>query len=152
MTEVRGKPVEFYDKARFLLEIEGIIYGGFVTASEVGGTSGVIAHYEGGSKKPYKKLGNITYPTLTLERGLSDNTELYEWRKGTEDGTLKGEAKRKTVRLIVQDEDQSDKIAYKLIRCLNSGLVAGPWDNKAEEMVIEKATLEYEDFERENLT
>jgi len=152
MTEVRGKPVEFYDKARYLVEVDGIIYGGFMTCSPLGDKSGVITHYEGGSKDPYKKLGNNTYDTVTLERGLSDNMEFYEWRKGTKDGTLKGAAKRKNVRVIVQDEDQSDKIAHKLGPCLISSCICGPWDNKAEEVALETITLEYTSYERELLT
>jgi phage tail-like protein len=152
MTEVRGKPVEIYDKMRFVLEIDGIIYGGFKTCSPIADKSGVLKHWEGGSKLAKKKLGNIDYDPLTLERGLSDNTELYDWRKGTKDGTLKGKDKRKTVRLIVQDEDQEDRIAYKFYECLNAELHAGPWDNEAQEMVLEKLVLEFEDYDRENLT
>lgn len=148
---IKGTPVNVYDKARFILEVDGIEYAGFTTCSEIGGEIGVIEHREGGRKEAFKKDGNVTFPELTLERGFSENRELWEWWKGIRDGTITGDEKRRTARLVQQDEAKQAKVALRLANAWPRVVRYGGWDNNADEAVYETCILVYEDLEREEL-
>lgn len=148
---IKGAPLEFYDKQRFIVEADGIEYGGFATCSEIGGTLETIKHREGGRKTQYKKTGNVEYPPATLTRGLSSNREIYEWWRAVKNGTLKGDAARKTIRIIQRDEGEEDKVLFVCYRCIPVDDKFGPWDNSAAEVALESFSFEYEDYERIDL-
>jgi phage tail-like protein len=92
-----------YRNSRFLLEIDGIIQAGFseVTIPDI--TTDSIEYREGNEDTTVRKLPGLTkYGNLTLKWGITDSTELFEWRKQVIQG--KTAEARKNIAVLLLDE------------------------------------------------
>ena len=98
-----AKRVDPYRNFRFLLEIDGITQAGFQEVAIPDSTTDPIEYRNGDEGPTVRKLpGLVKYGNLTLKWGITDSTELYEWRKQVEDGNTM-EA-RKNVAIILLNE------------------------------------------------
>ena len=89
-----------------MVEINGTRVGGFseITGLEV--RTEVDEHREGGVNDFVHKIAKETrYPNLTLKRGITDATDLWEWHQQI----VAGEIVRKTVSVILQDQQGQEK-------------------------------------------
>jgi phage tail-like protein len=87
-----------YKVFRFLVEINGTLAGGFseVTGLEV--RTEVEEYREGGVNDYVHKLAKETrYPSLTLKRGITDVTDLWEWHQQI----VGGDIQRKTISVVL---------------------------------------------------
>ncbi len=86
---------------RFVVEVDGIVVAGF---SEVTGLELEVeteAYQEGGVNTHTHTLPvRVGYPNLTLRRGLTDASQLYEWTHAA----LNGQFVRKSGRIFVFDD------------------------------------------------
>jgi phage tail-like protein len=74
----------------FLVEIDGIICGGFSQVQGLGGSIEVEDHAEGGVNGYVNKvLKAATYPNLVLMHGLTDLDGLWRWFDDTRNGLVK---------------------------------------------------------------
>lgn len=100
-----------YAAFRFIVEINGTQAGGF---SEVGGLEADTEaedFREGGINDYTHKLAKLTkYPNLTLKRGITDLTDLWDWHQDV----VAGRIERKTVSVVLQDEQQQEKWRWVL--------------------------------------
>ena len=95
-----------YKVFRFVVEINGIQVGGFseVTGLEV--RTEVDEQREGGVNDYVHKIPKETrYPNLTLKRGITDATGLWDWHQQI----VQGDIQRKTVSVILRDAQQQEK-------------------------------------------
>ena len=73
----------------FLVEIDGIALARFSEVSGLDSTIDVIEYREGGTNATPRKLPGMTkYSNVTLKRGITDNTELYEWHRDAVQGSV----------------------------------------------------------------
>lgn len=90
-----------YQAHRFLIEIEGLIAGGF---SECGGLqveTETFEYREGGvNEYTHRFAGPTKYPPLILKHGLTDMTELWEWHQDVVNRRIK--RKNGTIYLLDQ--------------------------------------------------
>jgi phage tail-like protein len=85
---VVGKREDPYSAFRFLVEIEGIIAGGFTDVSGLSIQTEVDSIREGGVNDfEYKLPRGTKYTDITLKRGLTD-WELYNWYKDVINGII----------------------------------------------------------------
>jgi phage tail-like protein len=87
-----------YKVFRFLVEINGTLAGGFseVTGLEV--RTEVDEYREGGVNDYVHKMAKETrYPNLTLKRGITDVTDLWEWHQQI----VGGDIRRKTISVVL---------------------------------------------------
>ncbi len=97
----RGLGLRFdpYMAFNFLVEIEGLLVGGF---SEVGGLESSVKveeYQEGGLNSYVHKLpGPATCPNLTLSRGLGNVDSLWNWHYDITQGII--ERKNGTIMLL----------------------------------------------------
>lgn len=74
----------------FLVEIDGLIIGGF---NQVQGLSGEIrteTFIEGGmSNSPHPLLGETSWPNIVLQKGMTDLDTLWSWFDATNKGILR---------------------------------------------------------------
>ncbi|MBL9135549.1 MAG: phage tail protein [Verrucomicrobiales bacterium] len=100
---------------RFLLEIEGLISGGF---SEVTGLQVEVEmedYVEGGHNgHPHKLVKGRRYPNLVLKRGLADADTLWKWHQGV--GKPKAKIERRTVRIVVLDHEGREKFGWRFLQ------------------------------------
>ncbi|WP_127534649.1 phage tail protein [Paenibacillus kobensis] len=91
---------------RFLIELDGLIAGGF---SEVHGIEAEIEmeeYREGGVNTYIHRLPRITRQSnLTLKRGMTGSEELYLWFKAASEGWL---SKRREGSIILLDADGNE--------------------------------------------
>ena len=82
-----GQRVDPYRSFNFLVELDGIAQASFTECSGLGSTTEVIENREGGDNTTVRKLpGKTSYSDITLKWGLTDSTELWDWRQQIVDG------------------------------------------------------------------
>ncbi len=76
----------------FHVEIEGVTRAAFVEASGLESESAVIEYRTGDTVTTRKLPGRTTFPTIVLRRGLTNDRELWTWRKSVVDGHVQRRA------------------------------------------------------------
>jgi phage tail-like protein len=93
-----------YSGFRFLVEIDGLLQGGFTKVRGLQRETKVDSIREGGVNDFERKLVNLTtYPPLVLERGLAAPA-VWEWHQKV----VEGRVERRTVRITLRDEKGKD--------------------------------------------
>ena len=91
---------------RFVVEINGTRVAGFseVTGLEV--RTEVDEYREGGVNDYVHKIAKETrYPNLTLKRGITDATELWDWHQQI----VGGDIRRQTIAVVLLDSLKKEK-------------------------------------------
>ncbi len=143
---ILGKPVDYYAKCKAILEVDGVIYAGFKTCSAIVGKIDKREHREGGDPDPFIGKGNNSYDDVTLERGLSENHELYDWWNSCRNGAVD----RRTARLIQRNDADEDVEIFTLKNAWPHTNGDGGWDISAgSDTTVEQIIICFERFERE---
>jgi phage tail-like protein len=118
-------------------------------------TTEVVKHREGGDPSSSRKSpGRIQYDAVTLERGVTQDTEFQNWANKVKHfgAGLGSEVSlkdfRKDIILEFYNETGQLTIAYKLYRCWVSEYLAMP-DLDANAVAIQHIKLENEGWERD---
>jgi phage tail-like protein len=86
----------------FLVEIGGLVTGGFREVHGLEGAIEMMEYGEGGQNRYVHQLpGRARFPTLALSHGLTDIDTLYGWY----DLTAKGIIRRHNVTILLMDRD-----------------------------------------------
>lgn len=150
---VVGKPRNYDKKFLFKIEIEGLEVGWFETCGEISAEMGVVEQHEGGSiVVADQSPGKYKAAEVELGIGATSNDELYQWWLQVIDAAANaGEPDaeyKKSVVVVSLDRDGTEKKRTTLYEAWPKKYVAGEWDAKAEENVIEKVTLVYKRFDK----
>src|SRR6185312_10856896 len=83
-----GKRIDPYGQFNFIVEIDGIVVGGFSECSGLTTDTNIMEYREGNEQQGIaRKLPGLMKTTnITLKRGWTQNTKLWEWRKKVIDG------------------------------------------------------------------
>ncbi|HVF50043.1 MAG TPA: phage tail protein [Pyrinomonadaceae bacterium] len=104
-----GTRVDPYRGYNFLVEIDGMTQAGF---QEVGGldiTVDSVDYREGGDPTHLRKLSGLTkHSNITLKRGITDSTELYDWIATS----VEGKTSRRNGSIILMDETGTEKLRW----------------------------------------
>src|SRR5882724_8071302 len=99
------RKVDPYLSFRFLVEIQGLVVGGFSEASGLTAETEFDEQREGGVNEFVHKLPKLTkYPNLTLKRGLTDSEVLWKWHR---DVTM-GKVQRTTIHLVLLNSEGNE--------------------------------------------
>ena len=143
MGTLRNDP---YGAFNFLVEIDGSTVAGFSEVTGLGAEI-VYADYRNGNDKTnsVRKLAGLRkYTNLTLKRGITGSTELFDWLKLVGDGV----PSPRNVAIILLDEARNPVLTWKLHRAQPqkwSGphlLAAGAGAIAMEELVLVHEGLE----------
>lgn len=130
----RQDPLRGY---RFLIQIDGIMSGGF---TRVKGLSREVKHesYREGGVNDYehKLITQVSYPALVLERGLALD-DLWKWAQAVADG----EVKRKTIQIQLQNEAGEKMFAWQIEQALPVKWAASDLDAQSSQIVMESLEL-----------
>ncbi len=74
-----GNPRSFHKRFKFVVEIDSVKHAGFQKCSELSVEIANVQYYEGGSLIPNKSPGRMTFPDVTLERGATQDRDLFDW-------------------------------------------------------------------------
>jgi len=146
-----------YKNFKFRVKWDGRYVAGVSKVSALKRTTEVVEHREGGDPSSTRKSpGQSKYEAITLERGVTHDTEFEKWaNKVWNYGSgLGSEASlkdfRKDIIIEVYNEAGQLAIAYKVYRSWVSEYQAIPdLDAKANDVAIQTIKLENEGWERD---
>ena len=108
-----GERKEPLTSFRFLVEIDNLVVGGFSEISGLQVETEIEEYREGGNNTFVHKLPKFSkYPNLTLKRGLTDSTVLWNWYQEVVSGTIE----RKNGSIILLDYAGSEKWRWNFIQ------------------------------------
>lgn len=108
-----GQPIDPWLIFNFLVEIDGITRAAFQECSGFDSTIDVIEHREGGENTTLRKLPGMTkYSNITLKRGITDDTELYDWHRKT----VLGDIERKNGSIVLLDRKGEEVARWNFVR------------------------------------
>jgi len=148
---ILGSPKSFHHKFKWIAEFDLVGSAKFAKCSELSVEVAKILYWEGGSLIPNKSPGRLTFSDVTLERGATQDQDLFLWFRdvaiaSTGTGLVDPHYKR-SGDIIQQDRDDTELRRWNLIRAWPTKFVAGDWDNDADDVVMESVTLTYDFFE-----
>jgi phage tail-like protein len=92
---------------RWHLEMDGITDAYFKEVTGLTSESQVVEVTHAGPKGTntiFKIPGNIKFSNITFSQGVTNNNQLYEWRKLVEDGKIQEARKNGTITLFAPDQ------------------------------------------------
>ncbi|SHN53075.1 conserved hypothetical phage tail region protein [Geodermatophilus obscurus] len=146
-----------YKNFKFRCRWDGRYVAGVSKVSALRRTTEVVTHREGGDPSSSRKSpGRTEFEALTLERGVTHDTEFERWANKVWNfgAGLGGETSlrdfRKDVVIEMYNEAGQLAIAYKVFRCWVSEYQALPeLDANANAVAIQTLKLENEGWERD---
>ncbi len=148
---ITGAPRSFHKKFKFIIEADFVGHAGFQKCSELSVEVANVQYFEGGSLIPNKSPGRLTFADVTLERGATQDRDLFDWFQDvavTASGLgLVDNAYKRNLDIVQQDRDGTTLRRWSLTGAWPVKFVAGEWDNEADENVIESVTLTFDFFE-----
>jgi len=144
-----GKRVDPLPVSSFHLDISGKCQGTFRECTGLGSASEVIEHKsaaKSGQIIVQKVPGNLKYENIVLKRGVTDDMQVWDWRKMVEDGKIEEARMNGTITMY----DQTNKaMAEWTFDNAWPVKVSGPTLNAgANEIAIEELHIAHEGMRR----
>jgi phage tail-like protein len=136
----------------FYLEVDGLTEAVFREASGIGSTSEVVESRQTtkeGKTIISKSPGNLKWDDLSLKRGFTTDTKLYDWRMLIEQGKVKDA--RKNGSLTVYASDGTALAKWSFINGWPSKLSGPSLNATANEVAVEEITIVHEGLTREKM-
>jgi phage tail-like protein len=94
-----------YKGFNFLVEIDGISVAAFCEVSGLASETAVIEYRNGSDRaNTVRKLPGLTkYANIVLKRGVTQDTQLWQWRKAIEQGT----PDRRSGAIVLLDDERN---------------------------------------------
>jgi len=134
-----GARLDPYLGVNFLVEIEGLIVGGFSKVDGLESTIETQDFSEGGRNEyVHKILKGTTYGPLILSHGLTDNDTLWQWH----DRTRHGVVQRKNGTIMLLDAQRAPVTWWNFVEALPIKWTGPAFDASGEAQVaIERIEL-----------
>ncbi len=139
--------VDPYRNFDFRVEIQGIIKGAFSFAevSGFGASVEVIEYREGGTAKTVRKLpGKASYPNIVLKRGLTQDSELWDWFQDV----IQGKIQRQSGAIVVLDFDGTDAVRWNFTAGWPTKMSGPDLNAKGNDVAIDTLEIAHEGLER----
>ncbi len=154
---VNAQRFDPYKNFKFRVKWDGRYVAGVSKVSALKRTTEVVKHRDGGDPSTSRKSpGRTEYDAVTLERGVTHDTEFEKWANKVWDfgSGLGAEVSlrdfRKDVILEVYNEAGQLAIAYRLYRCwVSEWQILPDMDANANAVAIQHIKLENEGWERD---
>ncbi len=154
---VNAQRFDPYKNFKFRVKWDGRYVAGISKVSALKRSTDMVEHREGGDPSTTRKSpGRTKFEAITLERGVTHDTEFEKWANriwnfGSGLGAEVSLANfRKDLIIEVYNEAGQLALAYKVFRCWVSEYQALPeLDANANAVAIQTLKLEHEGFERD---
>ena len=150
-----AKRYDPYKNFKFKIKWDGKYIAGLSKMGALKRTTEVVKHREGGDPSSSRKSpGRTEYEAITLERGVTHDTEFEKWANkvwnfGSANEVSLGDF-RKDIQIEVYNEAGQVAITYNIYRCWVSEYQALPdFDANANAVAIQHIKLENEGWERD---
>jgi phage tail-like protein len=122
---------------RYVVEMEGLVSGGFLRVKGLSREVRVESYREGGvNEYEHKLASNVAYPNLVLERGLALD-DLWRWAQAAADGDVQ----RKNLWIRLQDEANDKAWAWEIAQAIPVKWSASDLDATSQQVVMESLEL-----------
>lgn len=147
---ITGQPRDPYQQFRFEINIDGMGSARFTKGSELVCEIGEAVYWEGGALVPEKLSGRLTFSNISLERGASNDYDLYNWMISTANAAS-GKGKRDPRNFTYKQKDYDGSAAeyFNGFEGQCRKWSSGPFDNTTDEVRVEVCEMSYKYFERE---
>ena len=130
----------------FLVEIDGVTRAGFSEVTGLNTEVNVVEYREGTDPNTPRKLpGLFKNSNVTLKRGVSLDTDLFNLYKTAVDGDIR----RVNMSIVLRDEKQTEVVRWNLLEAWVSKYVVPDLKANANEMAIETVELAHEGVQRQ---
>lgn len=137
-----GERTDPYRSFNFRIEIDGLSIGSF---SECSGLSsdGDAVEYREGTEIPLtvrKLVGLRKYSNITLKRGYTQNTELWDWYTNI----VNGVPDRRNGSIILMDEERNDVMRWSVENAWINKIEGPGFNASGNEVAIETVEIVHE--------
>lgn len=137
-TGARKDPYRSYN---FLVEIDGITRAGFRECSGLDSSQDPIDYREGTDPLTVRKLpGLVKYSNISLKSGMTDDAELWEWRKTA----MEGKVERKNASIVLLDDTGAEKARWNIISGWPTKWTGPTFNATGNEVAIETLEIVHE--------
>ena len=134
-----------YKNFKFRVEIDGLTSSGFSECTGLESEVSCIDYREGADHLTRKLPGLHKVSDITLKRGVTKSTELYEWHKNI----VNGVSDRRNGTIILMDDDGSDVVRWKFSDGFPRKYEGPSFNAKGNEVAIETLEICCERIERD---
>jgi len=140
-----GKRNDPYGQFNFLIEIDGVVKGGFSEASGLTTDTNIIEYREGSEQhgSTRKLPGLIKYNNIVLKRGWTKDKSLWQWRKKVIDG----KTQRNNGSIVLLDEARNEALRFNFREGWPSKWEGPALNAKTSEVAIETLEIAHEGLE-----
>jgi phage tail-like protein len=140
-----GVRVDPYLNFNFKVEIDGITRAAFHEASGFDSTIDTIEHREGGENTTPRKLPGMTkYSNIVLKRGVTDDTELYEWHRRA----VEGDVQRRNGSIVLLDRLGNERVRWNFVSAWPAKWDGPDFNAEGNDVAIETLELAHEGVTR----
>lgn len=135
--------------AHFALEVQGVVSAFFSQASGFNNSSEVVDHIAvdaNGRSVKQKIPGDLTWDDLTLNRGITDDLALWNWRQQVIDGDVIGA--RKDGSVIMYNQASQEMARFNFTNGWPSGWKGPDVSSEDQSVAIEEITIAHEGLVR----
>jgi phage tail-like protein len=129
----------------FAVEMDGITRMGFKQASGLDSSSAASKYREGTDATLAQRQipGLVSYSNISLQRGVTDDHSLWDWRRGV----ATGELVRRDISIILRDATGAEKIRWNVRSCWPVKWTGPSLDATTDAVAIETLELAHEGIE-----
>jgi len=137
-----GERRDPYRSFNFRLEIDGLTVGSFRECAGLSADGNVVEYREGTDipRTARKLIGLQTYSNVTLKRGYTTNTELWDWHQNI----VNGITDRRHGSVILMDEQHKDVMRWSIENAWVKKIDAPTFNATANEVAVESVELVHE--------
>jgi phage tail-like protein len=136
-----GERKDPFHAFNFRVEIDGISRAGFRECSGLDSSQDPVAYREGTDPLTERKLpGMNKYSAISLKWGITDDAELYKWRKQAQDGKVE----RKNGSIVLIDDTGAEKLRWNFINGWPSKWTGPSFNAAGNEVAIETLEIAHE--------
>lgn len=134
---------------RFAVRIDEIKQAGFQEVTIPDSSQEPIEYRNGNDRSNWtmKQPGIVKFGAVTLKWGVTDSTELYEWRKLVERGEI-SKARRNCAIALLDEMGDDDVVVWELTGAWPSKYEAPSLNSTSTDVAIETLELQVERLER----
>jgi len=142
--------VDPYAGYNFSVELDGITRAVFRECSGLENSQNASEYREGTDKyaSVRKYPGLVTHSDITLTRGITNDSNLWEWRERV----MNGAAERHDISITLSDDAGHPKVTWNLYDCWPRQWTGPSLNATADDLAVEQLVLAYERIEVDRWT
>lgn len=125
---------------KFRVEIDGIVSSSFAEVSGIRLTTDVVEYRDGTDMNVRYLPGLNKIDPITLKRGLTGNSDLWDWYENVRSGS----DARKNMAVIVMDHGRIDRVRYNFQECFPTSYSGPSLDSTSGDLAFETITIQCE--------